>query len=226
MRLAELTEPFLQYLCRLNRSSRKGAMPPEEVVRHELQQMLSMMRTEAMSLGPAAADYTRIEPALVIFADSVIRESRLPYAPSWEPMALDLPNGGSDQVFFEILDACMASSGEGAKDTLTVLLACLGLGFTGGQRPEAIRARMVDISAKLRGQFDADPTARVCPEAYEHADTTDLTERPGGTLVGIGILLVGLIAVLFGALVFVYLSNTSELRATVQSIAGGVEGGS
>lgn len=219
MRLAELTEPFFQYLCRLNRSSRKGAMPPAEIVRHELQQMLSRMRTESMSLGPAAADYAQIEPALVLFADSVIRESRLPYAPAWEPMSLDLPDVGSDQAFFDILDKCMSGSGESAKEKLAVLLGCLGLGFTGGQRPEAIRARMVDISAKLRGAIDADPTARVCPEAYEHADTTDLTERPAGTLVGIGILLVGLILVLFGALVFVYMSNVSELNQTVRSIA-------
>ncbi len=224
MRLTELTEPFLQYLCRLNRSSRKGAMPPEEVVRNELKQLMSRMRSESMGQGSLAADYQAIEPALVLFADSMVRESRLPYAMSWQPMSIDIEGVGSDQAFFDAFDAAMSEAGDAGRERLGVLFACLGLGFTGGQRPETIRARMVEAAAKLRGVIDADPTSRVCPEAYEHTDTTDLTERPAGTLVGIGILLIGLTAVLFGALVFVYLTGSDELKATVERIAQRGEG--
>ena len=41
MTLLELCEPLFQYVCRLNRSARKGATPDEETVRADLQKILA-----------------------------------------------------------------------------------------------------------------------------------------------------------------------------------------
>jgi hypothetical protein len=80
--------------------------------------------------------------------------------------------------------------------------------------------------------LDADPSARICPEAYEHVNTANLVEPPGRKLVGVGIALaVGLIVVC-AANVALYSSSSSKLEAALEAIidaagrgTGGGEGG-
>jgi len=220
MKLVNLTEPFFQYCCRLNRSARKGTPPPEDIVRVELRQQLEQMRLKAVQMGgTTASDYQRIEPALVLFADSLIRESSLPFAMSWQPLSLDIPGLESDQVFYEILDTALSDKSESATEQLAVLFTCFGLGFSGGQRPETLRKKMTDMSARLRGVMDSETVSRVCPEAYENVDQTNYVEPPARIVGGVLIALVGLTVVLLGANVFLFMSSSKALENTLQQIS-------
>ncbi|MEN0020212.1 MAG: hypothetical protein AAF747_04955, partial [Planctomycetota bacterium] len=133
-------------------------------------------------------------------------------------MSLDVPSVDSDAAFFDILDGVLKDKSDGATEQLAVLYQCIGLGFTGGERPETLRKRMVEISGRLRGSMDAAGDALVCPEAYENVDTSDLIEPPGRSLVGIGIGFVGLIVVLVGATAYLYVSNSSALTSSLETI--------
>lgn len=219
MKLVDLTEPYFQYCCRLNRSARKGTPPPEDIVRVELRQQLEQMRLKSVQMGGStASDYQRIEPALVLFADSLIRESSLPFAMSWQPLSLDVPGLESDQVFYDILDAALADKSESSTQQLAVLFTCLGLGFSGGQRPDTLRKKMTEISARLRGVMDSETSSQVCPEAYEHVDQTNYVEPPAKIVGGVLIALVGLTIVLLGANVFLFISSSKALEDTLVNI--------
>lgn len=220
MKLVDLTEPFFQYCCRLNRSARKGTPPPEDIVRAEVQQQLAQMRQKSLQMGgTTAADYQRVEPALVLFADSLIRESALPFAMSWQPLSLDMPGLESDQVFYDLLDAALADKSPSATEQLAVLFTCLGLGFSGGQRPDSLRKKMTEVSARLRGVMDSETSSRVCPEAYENVDQTNYVEPPAKIVGGVLIALVGLTVVLLGANIFLFVSSSKTLESTLEAIS-------
>lgn len=219
MKLVDLTEPFFQYCCRLNRSARKGTPPPEEVVRVEFQQHLDKMRQQSSQMGGTTnADYQRVEPALILFADSLIRESALPFAATWQPMALEVAGLESEQVFFDLADAALGDQSPSATEVLAVLFTCLGLGFSGGQRPDALRAKMTEMSARLRSVMDTEAEPRICPEAYENVDQTNYVEPPARIVGGVLIALVGLTVVLLGANVFLFLSSSKSLGTTLEEI--------
>ena len=219
MKLVDLTEPFFQYCCRLNRSTRKGTPPPEDVVRVEFKQQFDMMRAKASQMGgTTGSDYQKVEPALILFADSLIRESALPFAATWQPMSLEVAGLDSDQAFFDIVDSALSDKSPSATEQLAVLFTCLGLGFSGGQRSDVLRSRMTDMSARLRGVMDTEANSRVCPEAYENVDQTNYVEPPAKVVGGVLIALVGLAIVLLGANVFLFLSSSKSLESTLEDI--------
>lgn len=219
MKLVDLTEPFFQYCCRLNRSARKGTPPPEDVVRVEFGQQFEKMRLKSSQMGgTTAADYQRIEPALILFADALIRESALPFAATWQAMALDHPGLESDQVFFDLADAALSDQSPSSTEVLAVLFTCLGLGFSGGQRPETLRSKMTEMSARLRSVMDTENEPRICPEAYENVDQTNYVEPPARIVGGVLIALVGLAVVLLGANIFLFMSSSKALEKTLNDI--------
>ncbi len=219
MKLLELTEPYFQFVCRLNRSARKGAPPDEAVVRSEIRALLSEIRGQVLRHGPLATEYDRIEPALVFFADEVIRGSALPFASSWEPIAASLPDPDPSRVFKVLLEEALRDKGPYGLERLAVLYTCLGLGFTGGRSPDELRRVMVEVSSRLRSVMDADPSSPVCPEAYENVDGTDLIEPAGRPLMAIVLVLVGLIATLLVVNGYLYVSGSQELRESLTALA-------
>ena len=68
------------------------------------------------------------------------------------------------------------------------------------------------------GLMDADESIRICAEAYDHVDTSDLVEPPGKKLAGIAIALVGLVVALFITNIFMFKWASDDLRAALQSI--------
>jgi hypothetical protein len=104
-----------------------------------------------------------------------------------------------------------------------VFYTCLGLGFTGwytGQ-PEVLRKKMLEISSRLRGReggVDADRSARICPEAYEHVNTADLVQPPARRLVGVGIVLAGLAITMFAANVLLFLDRQQQMRSALRMV--------
>lgn len=225
MTLLELCEPFFQYVCRLNRSARKGVRFEPAAVRTDLKSLLAETRQRASGTPGLADQFDKIELVLIYFADFMIKESRLDFARRWEELAHERNELAGDEAFFDVLDETLADTSERATERLAVFYTCLGLGFSGfytGQ-PEYLRKKMMEISARIRTMMDKDDGSKICPEAYEHTDTSDLIEPPGRSLLGIGIALVGLILVLIAINVFMYQSASKELLDAMGQIirAGG-----
>jgi len=220
MTLLELCEPLFQYVCRLNRSGRKGGSFEPSRVRSEIEGILEDMRSKSSAEGNLVSQFDKIEMPLLFFIDFMIKESNLSFARQWQEMAYEHNELAGDEKFFDLLDETLADPSQAATERLAVFYCCLGLGFTGwytGQ-PEYLRKKQLEISARIRTQMDVDEGARICPEAYENVDTSDLVQPPGMKLMGIALALVGMIIVTFVANFLLYRTTASGLRASLQKI--------
>ncbi len=220
MTLLELCEPLLQYICRLNRSGRKGGSFEPSRVRSEIVGMLDDMKSKAGAEGNLISQYDKIEMPLIFFIDFMIKESNLSFARQWQEMAYERNELAGDEKFFDLLDETLADPSQSATERLAVFYTCIGLGFTGwytGQ-PEYLRRKQLEISARIRTQMDVDEGARICPEAYENVDTSDLVQPPGLKLAGIGIALVGMVVVVFVANFLLFRSASSGIQASTKQI--------
>ncbi len=217
MTLLELCEPLFQYVCRLNRMSRKGGRAEVSHVRAELKGLLADARSRASGDPALGVQFDKVELPLIFFADSMIRESKLSFASRWDDLARERNELAGDEKFFDLLDETLAERGEAAQERLRVFYTCLGLGFRGwyAGQPEYLRKKMLEINARLRGHSGESP--RICPEAYI-ADDSDLIEPPSRTLVPIAISLVVLIGTLMVANAWLYKRGTNTVAAAVEQI--------
>jgi type IV/VI secretion system ImpK/VasF family protein len=220
MTLLDLCDPLFQYVCRFNRSARKGAHHDLEQVRADVQAILKDMKTTANKTPGLLAQFERVELPLIFFVDFTVKSSGIPNAHEWAELAFERKELAGDEKFFDLLDETLADRSESASERIGVFYTCMGLGFTGwytGQ-PEYLRKKMMECAGRLRGVIDTDQTAKICPEAYDHVDTSDLIEPPSASLVGIGIILVGLAAVLFLANIYLYHASSNELTKALDHI--------
>jgi len=222
MTLLELCEPLFLYVCRLNRSARKGGSHEFNRVRTEIDAIFDQMRSRAQAEPRLVGQYPKIERVLIFFVDSMISESKLSFAREWHRnrKAFELDELAGDDRFWELLDETLEDSSPEATERLAVFYTCIGLGFTGfyAGQPEYLRNKTLQISARLQGVVDTDIETRICPEAYEHVDSSDLVEPPGMKLLGIGIALVGLIMVLFIANIFLFRWTSEELVTAIGQV--------
>jgi len=220
MALTELCEPLFQYICLLNRSARKGATYGLNQVRGEVTGILDDIRARAAADPKLAAAYAGVEPVLLFFADSMIKNSNLAFAADWQELAHEIGEHDGDEKFFDMLDDTLRDPAPDAVMRLRVFYTCLGLGFTGwyAGQTELLRKRMLEISARVRGVTEADHASRIVPEAYEHVNTGNLIDPPGASLTGIGIALGGLLIVLFVANMYLYKSSSRNLNQAIQNI--------
>lgn len=225
MRLHDVCEPLFQYVCRLNRSARKGVGLEPNLVRSDIQALFSEMRSRATQEPGLADQLSRVELALIYFVDFMIKESRLSFAGQWRELAHDQGKMAGDEEFFDLLDETLKDPSEAATERLVVYYSCLGLGFTGfytGQ-PEYLRKKMMEIQARIRGVVDSDAAGRVCPEAYEHVDTRPLNMPPLRNLTG---MVVVLLAVMVAVLVtnwVLYAQAVGELDDALTDIIAATE---
>jgi type VI secretion system protein ImpK len=197
MTLLELCEPLFQYVCKLRRSARMGCTLEMDQVRSDVKKILEEMKANAAGTPNLVVQYEKIDLPLVFFADFMIKESKLNFAPEWSELARERNELAGDEKFFDLLDEDLIDQSDAATQRLVVFYTCLGLGFTGvytGQ-PESIQRLMSKISARTSGMMDADEKSYICPEAYENVDSRDFVEPPSTKLVGIGIVLIGLLIV-------------------------------
>jgi type VI protein secretion system component VasF len=220
MRLADLCEPLFQYACLLSRSARQGATRSIGQIRSELDGIFDDMRTRAAADPKLKAAFERVELILMIFVDWTIKESGPKFGEEWPSLALERGQENGEEYFFDALDDALRDSSGQAVEALTVFYTCVGLGFTGwyAGQPEHLRKRQREIAARLRIVADADRATRIVPEAYEHVDTSNLIESPKTSLVGIGIALIGLTAVLFAANWFTYRTSARDLERALDNI--------
>lgn len=221
----ELSEPLFQYVCRVNRSARKGGIYAEDQVRAEVRAILANDIQAKADADPALAaqfDSRRGKLLLVLmfFVDFMIRNSSLPFANEWGDLAKEENEPNGDERFFQLMDESLADRSEAATQRLAVYYTCMGLGFTGARRGQTkyLRQKMLELSARLRSLIGSDATTRVCPEAYENVNTDNLIQPPSSSLVGVLIALVGMIAVLFAANVWLFRKSKSDLQDNVNAI--------
>ncbi|HEY8750582.1 MAG TPA: DotU family type IV/VI secretion system protein [Tepidisphaeraceae bacterium] len=223
MKLSELCEPLFQYACLLNRSARKGAPYDRDQVRSELELMFADMAGKAATDPALSPQYELVEAPLLFFVDGTIRESSLPFAHDWHEMArdrADLRDSDGGAEFFDMLDDTLRDQSYAAMERLSIFYACMGLGFTGwySGQPEFLRKRMLEIATRTRSPTEVDSASRIVPEAYEHVNTSNLIDAPGGSLLGIGITLVGLVVVLFVLNLSLYRSTSQNLNNAIGDI--------
>lgn len=220
MRLHELCEPLFQYVCRLNRSARKGVGLEPNLVRTDIQALFSDMRSRASSDAGLADQFAKVELALIYFVDFMIKESSLSFAHQWKELAHDQGKMAGDEEFYDLLDETLRDPSEAASERLTVYYTCLGLGFTGfytGQ-PEYLRKKMMEIQARVRSVMDQDVSSRICPEAYEHVDTRPLNLPPLRNLTGMLVVLVAVVISVLVANWWMYGNAKSELADALSVI--------
>lgn len=219
MTLVECCEPLFQYVCRLNRSARKGVSPEMGQVRSEIKTALSECRTRATA-SRLTEQYDKSEIILLYFTDFMVRESKLAFAKQWQDLAQERGKMGGDEDFYDQLDETLKDPSEAATQRLGIFYTCLGLGFTGwytGQ-PEFLKKKQLEISSRLRGLMDADRSSRICPESYENVNTSDLVQPPAKKLVGVGIVLVGLALTLLAGNVALYLDKQGRMKNALNAL--------
>ncbi|USN99053.1 MAG: DotU family type IV/VI secretion system protein [Phycisphaeraceae bacterium] len=221
MKLLEVCEDVFQYVCRLNRSARKGAPLEPTMVRSDIKALLSKARSKAAQDPLLAQQFEKVERPLVYFIDFTVEESSLPFAGEWKSRRLQNEmysvNDG-DEHFFDLLDETLRDTSPQATDRLSVFFSCLGLGFTGfyqGQ-PEYLRRKMMEMNARLRETVDMDLRTRVVPEAYENVDQSDLIQPPARSLIGLLIAVVAVIVSIFATSVVLYAKQTEQMRRAIQ----------
>lgn len=220
MKLLEACEPLLQYICRLNRSARKGVSLEVHQVRAEVEQLFNEVASRAAAAG-LSEQYEKIRIPLVYFVDFMVKESELDFARDWKEMAADENLFGGDEAFWDELEETLADQSAAAKERLEVFYVMVGLGFTGfytGQ-PEFLRKKMLEMSARFRPGARQTEAGKICPEAYEHVDTSDLIQPAGRSLIGIMVVLLVLVVVLVVGGSYLYLDGSREMRASLDTVS-------
>ena len=222
MTLLELCEPLFLYICRLNRSARKGGSHEYNRVRAEIEGILKDIKANADAEAGLVGQYEKTNEVLIYFIDSMVAESGLPFAAEWHKnrFAFERNELAGDEKFWDLLAETLEDKSKDATERLTVFYACIGLGFSGfyAGQPEFLRNKMLQCSARLQDIMESDEDKRVCPDAYEHLNTSDLIEPPGAKLVGIAIALFGLIIVLFVANVYLFKLTSEDLVTALNNI--------
>ena len=197
MNLPELCEPLFQYVCMLNRIARNAGGEGMEyaALRPAIDSVFEGMAQGAESDPHLKAQFGKVRLALVFFVDSILSESKLALAPVWNKnrIAYGQKELAGDEKFFDLVNQTLEDPSPDADERLAVFYTCLGLGFTGwyAGQPEYLRAKMNVIGARLKRTMEADPRARLNPEAYQNLDTRNLVEPAGVRLA--------VVAIVFGA---------------------------
>ncbi len=187
MNLLELCEPLFQYVCILNRAGRKGGNLEYNTVRSKMKVIFEDLRAKATTDPRINPQYKKMEQPLIFFVDSMVADSKVPFAKKWdqERLAYSFNELAGDEKFFDLFDETLREQGDDATERLAVYYTCIGLGFTGwySGQPEYLRKKMLEVAPRIRHLIESDTTVRVCPEAYGNVDTRDLVEPPSGKMV-------------------------------------------
>ena len=222
MSLVEASEPLFQYMCRLNRSARKGAPLDLMQVRSEVKALLQDCKARAMpTLKAGSGEWDKTEIILVYFIDFMIKQSKVPWARDWKELAHERGQMAGDEDFFDELDKTLLDSSDAATERLGIFYVCMGLGFTGWFTGNTIKLRqyMAQMASRLRGTMDADRAAKICPEAYENVNTADLVEPPSRKIVAMVIAMVGLAITVAAVNVVFFTTKRGELKRSLDQIS-------
>ena len=156
------------------------------------------------------------EPLYEVETEKVLYEVE---APASGTLAAALfPEGAT--VECGVVIAVIAESGEDAAERLAVFYICIGLGFTGiyFKQPEFLRKTMLSIAPRIRHLIEADQNAKVCPEAYEGADTRNLIEPPGSRMVLMAIIFLGFTLAVLISYFVMYRQSSKNLDSSIKEV--------
>ena len=91
--LLDLCEPLFQYICRLNRSARKGGNYELAQVQSEIKALLADARAKSVGAN-LSEQFEKTELVLMFFCDFMIKESRPPLGPRMEGTRLRTTGNG------------------------------------------------------------------------------------------------------------------------------------
>jgi type VI protein secretion system component VasF len=222
MTLSDLCEPLFEYVCRLNRTARKGGEAQEPAVRSEVLRILADLKAKSQAESKLHEQFLKVELPLIFFVDSMISESRLKFAGNWNKnrMAYDRKELAGDEKFFDLLDESLQDASADASERLRIYYTAMGLGFTGwysGQL-DYIQRKMKEIAARISVNTNPEAKAKIVPEAYEKVDTRNLIEPPGAKLAGTVISLVGLTILLLTMNVLIFRQHVRETGTALRTI--------
>jgi len=120
MNLLELCDPLFQYICRFNRSARKGAILDLGSVRADIKAMLADLRARANTTPGIAGQFDKIELVLLFFVDFSVKYSGLRNVSDWSELAVNAVNSRARSGFFELLDETLADRSEAAAERLLI----------------------------------------------------------------------------------------------------------
>jgi len=221
MTLTDLYEPLFQYICMLNRISRKGDLENVEfqALRTTISGMLESIRRNAQSDPILSMHARKLDEPITFFVDSMLSESKLKCAPEWHRNRLAYANDelAGDEKFFDFLDATLEDPSPEATAQLQIYFICLGLGFMGwfASQPERLRQYLEQIGKRI-GLVDA--VARICPEAYQYLDTRNLIQPPGSRLGAIALAFLALLLVALLVDFYLFRLGSIGLRESLAEI--------
>jgi len=214
----DLCEPLFLFVCKLNRSKRKGGPSFEPAqLRAEVDRIMRGMVQKAASDREASKQFTVLKPILLAFVDGMAAQA-LPGR--WQNIAP--PGQTGDEYFFDQLEQTIADSSVPARQRLTVFYACLGLGY-GQWRPEDETAqadRINKVAGYIQDFMDLEEKKKLCPPAYEHTDTRMLEPPLAQRLTSWGIILAGLLLIAFFANAALYREKTGGLHDIMTGLLG------
>jgi hypothetical protein len=223
MTLAELCEPFFEYVCRLNRTARKGGDVPESSIRSELLRLLADLKTKSQAESKLHEQYLKVELPLIFFADSLISESRLKCAGMWNKnrMAYDRKELAGDEKFFDLLEETLQDPSADATERLKIFYTGLGLGFTGwyAGQIDYLKRKQKELAARIGVNTSPEAKGKIVPEAYENLDTRNLIEPPVAKMAGLSLLLGGLTVLMLGLNVMIFRQHSRDLADRLATIA-------
>lgn len=219
MTLVEICEPLFQHVCRINRSARKGVCPDMSQVRSELVHVMNDVRSRCAAAG-LSDQFTKVEPVLLGFADSMIQHSKLTWASQWKPMAPERGGAMMDEQFFDMLDENLKDRSDAATERLCVYYTCLGLGFTGwyAGQPEELRKKMRELASRLGSRLDTDRSARLCQDSYESVDRRNLYEPPTRLMTRTAIVLIGVTLSVLAANIGLFKDKRDQMKSSIQAL--------
>lgn len=222
VRLLDHCEPLFQAVCRLNRMGRKGSSGDYTSARFEISQIFERMANAAKAQVALADQYKKVELPLLFFVDSMIAESRLPFAAEWNRnrLAYERNELAGDEKFFDLLDETLRENRDGVEERLAVFYTCLGLGFTGwyAGQPEFLRKKMLEIAPRVKTYVDFDDAGLITPDSYQHTNATKLALPMSASLVPLLIVLFGLFAVVIAVNIFTFRAASTDLNTALDSI--------
>ncbi len=222
MNLIELCEPLFQYICILNRAGRKGGNLEYNTVRSKIKVLFEDLRTRAATDPRLNPQYKKMEQPLIFFVDSMIADSKVPFAKVWdkERLAYSFNELAGDEKFFDLFDETLKEQGDEATERLSVYYTCIGLGFTGwySGQPEYLRKKMLEVAPRIRSLIESDTTVRVCPEAYQNVDSRDLVEPPSSKMVMILIIFLVFLLTTLACNFFLFQEASTQLTGSLSEI--------
>ena len=225
MTILELCEPLFRKICLLNRLGRKGGGSLDyDSLRLEIEELFSQARQVSQEDAELRLQWQKLELPLIFFVDSMISESGLAVAPTWNRnrIAYERKELAGDEKFFDQLDETLKDPSDEATQRLLVFYTCIGLGFKGwyAGQPEYLRGKMLDISQRIRSAMETEKSARICPEAYQNVDIRDLVQAPALRLGGIAIVFAGLCLLVMVVEIYLFRAASLTLTDSLSAIIG------